>query len=222
MCPVRAMDPTQLLGAWRILILSPHIDDEVLGCHAFLSPHARVCYFGVEDRPEVSARERILELEASAAHKGFTWELLRFTVNQYPTAALITPIEEQINRWQPTCVLIPHPSYNQDHRAVHDAAWTALRPHDRNWFVPVVLVYEQPHVRLWPAGPNLEPNFFVPVDLDDKLATYRLYRSQVRGHRPPDVLEAIAKFRGAQAGLPYAEGYVCMRLVLGERTVPHV
>lgn len=199
----------------RTLVLAPHVDDEVLGCHAFLSPGTRVCYFGLEDRPSVSAKQRLRELEEVADHRGFEWELFDFTVNDYRCPELITPIEKVVNACQPRVVLVPHPSYNQDHRTVFHAALTALRPHDLNWFAPVVLAYEQPHVQLWFGESQMEPNYFVPVDIEDKVKTYRMYASQVREHRSADLLVALAKLRGAQANLPYAEGFVCRRFVDG-------
>jgi LmbE family N-acetylglucosaminyl deacetylase len=196
-----------------MLILAPHVDDEVLGCHSFLVPGTTVCYFGIEDRPTATADERREEVAAAAARKGFAWMALDFTVNRYACADLIGSIERVVNSARPRRVLIPHASYNQDHRAVHDAAITALRPHDRNWFVPEVLVYEEPDV-LWPHAVSFEPNFFVPLDIADKLRTYGLYRSQVRGHRPPALLRALARVRGAQANLAYAEAFACRRRVV--------
>lgn len=202
------------------LLLSPHVDDEVLGCHSFLAPRTTVCYFGIEDRPTVSAEERRHEVAAVAARKGFAWIAFDFPVNRYRGEELIGRIEQVLNASRPCRVLIPHPSYNQDHRAVHDAALTALRPHDRNWFVPEVLVYEEPDT-LWPHGAWFEPNCFVPLDIEDKLRTYRLHRSQVRGHRSPALLRALAQIRGAQANVRYAEAFVCRRRVIARRSPDH-
>ncbi len=199
-------------GLRGTLILSPHADDEVLGCHVFLRPGTTVCYFGIEERPQVSVAERRQEVAAVARHKGFAWRVFDFVVNRYAGPELIGPIEDLVNALQPCRVLIPHPSYNQDHRAVYDAAMTALRPHDRNWFVPEVLVYEEPDT-LWPHGVLVDPNYFVPLDAEDKVRTYQLHGSQVRGHRSPDLLRALACVRGAQANLKYAEAFVCRRLV---------
>jgi LmbE family N-acetylglucosaminyl deacetylase len=206
------------LAGVETLILSPHVDDEVLGCHSFLTPGTTVCYFGIEDRATVSAKQRREEVAAVAEHKGFAWVAFDFAVNHYQGAQLIGSIEEVVNACRPGRVLVPHASYNQDHRAVYDAAITALRPHDRNWFVPAVLVYEEPDT-LWPHGARFEPNWFVPLDLEDKLRTYRLHRSQVRGHRSPALLRAMARLRGAQANVPYAEAFVCRRLVANQRRI---
>ncbi|MCW7538566.1 PIG-L family deacetylase [Aquabacterium sp. A7-Y] len=197
----------------KVLIFSPHADDEVLGCFSFLSPSCHVVYFGVEDRPEVSRAQRLEEVKASARKSGFQWEALDHTVNAYQAHELVTPMEKVIQRHRPDTVLLPQPSYNQDHRAVYDAAVTALRPHDKNWFVRNVLVFEQPDSILWPHGGERAPNYFRPISIEDKLHSYSLYASQVRGHRSPDLVKALARLRGAQAGHEFAEGYTVKRIV---------
>lgn len=196
-----------------VLVFSPHADDEVLGCWAFLSPRCHVVYFGVEDRAAVSRRERLGEVNLSAARSGFSWEALEHQVNAYRPQELITPMEQLIDRHRPATVLLPQPSYNQDHRAVYDAAVTALRPHDRNWFVRNVLVFEQPDSVLFPHGGEQPPTYFRPIDIEAKLHNYSLYASQVRGHRSPDLVRALARLRGAQAGAEHAEGYTVKRMV---------
>ena len=198
-----------------VVILSPHADDEVLGCFSFLSPSCRVVYLGIENRANVSRDERIAEVNKSAAKSGFQWEALNHPVNAYQVPDLIPDLERIIREYEPDTVLLPQPSYNQDHRAVHDAAITALRPHDQNWYVRNVLVFEQPDSLLWPHGRETEPNYFQAISLEDKLHSYSLYASQVRGHRSPELVSAVAKLRGAQAGLPFAEGFTVKRMVVG-------
>jgi LmbE family N-acetylglucosaminyl deacetylase len=195
------------------LIIAPHIDDEVLGCYSLLNEDTLVCYIGVEDRSYVSAEERVKELEDAASIKKFKWVLFNNVVNNYKSEELITSIEELINREKPENVFIPHYSYNQDHRAVYDASMVALRHHDINWFVDKVFVYEQPHTILWPYK-NFEPNFYITINIKDKIKTYNLYKSQVRGHRSSEIIEIMAKLRGKQANVEYAEAFSCIRYVV--------
>lgn len=198
-----------------ILIIAPHIDDEVLGCFSFLRLQTRVLYCGVEDRPYVSAADRIAEMQTVATELGFTWKLLENEVNRYRMVDLIAPLVNHINELRPETVLIPQPSsYNQDHRAVYEAALVATRPHDENWRPRHVLVYEQPHTVLWPTAPAIEPTVFREIDIDAKLAAYRGYESQVRGHRSPEVVAALARLRGAQINRPFAEGFGLKRWIL--------
>ncbi|MEE9332579.1 MAG: PIG-L family deacetylase [Granulosicoccaceae bacterium] len=195
------------------LIFSPHIDDEVLGCYSWLKTGTLVVVAGVEDRPNIPKTTRIAELKASSERLGFAWQLLDNTVNEYQSSSLITPYETAINQHKPLRVLIPEPSYNQDHRAVYDASIVATRPHDTNWFVNEILVFEQPHSVMWRHAPQPEANYFVELNIDDKLAAYALYASQVRGHRSPTTIAAMAQLRGAQINASHAEAFYAKRLV---------
>jgi len=194
------------------LIISPHVDDEVLGCYSFLTEKSFICYLGAEDRPETSREQRLVELKKCSEIKKFKWHIYDNIVNNYQVNIIIYQIEEQINKIKPLNVFIPHYSYNQDHQAVYKASIIALRPHDKNWFVKRVFVYEQPHMLLWPVK-NFNPNFFKRIDIEDKIRTYKIYKSQVRGHRSADTLKAMAVLRGKQANLDYAEGFYCRRFI---------
>ena len=195
------------------LIFSPHVDDEVLGCFAFLHPQSHVLYGGVEERPTIPCSQRLAELEESAAHLGFGWTLLENTVNHYAAADLISPMETLIDQYHPHTVLLPEPSYNQDHRAFYDAGLVATRPHDTHGLVPEVLVYEQPHSVMWAHTQQPDPTVFVPINIEHKLAAYARYTSQVRGHRSPETVAALAALRGAQIMVPHAEAFHARRLV---------
>ena len=195
------------------LILSPHVDDEVLGCFAFLRAGTHVVFGGVESREGMPACLRVEELEASAAALGFTWELLDNAVNAYDSNTLVGPFERAIAGRRPATVLIPEPSYNRDHRAVFDAALIATRPHDALPRVDEVLAFEQPHAVLWPHSRTPGPNVFVEIDAEAKLVAYARYASQVRGHRSPECVRALAVLRGAAIGRPAAEGYRALRIV---------
>jgi len=172
-----------------------------------------VLHFGAEDRPTVSRIERIQELERAADMLGFQWEVFDNQVNNYRMQDLIPIIEQTINRLKPLTVLMPEPSYNQDHRAVYDAGLVATRPHDSNWFVPNVLIFEQPDSVLWFHSAPSEPTYFREIQIECKLAVYALYASQVRGHRSPETLRAQASLRGAQICKPYAEAFRVKRIV---------
>lgn len=199
------------------LVLSPHVDDEVLGCFSFLDAGTFVVYAGVESRPTIPRSERLDELDASSQALGFAYEVLDFDVNRYDTAELIGPFEQLIERVRPHTVLMPVRSYNQDHRAVHDAARVATRPHDTLWRVDRVLVFEQPHSVIWPyeqsAGLAGGFGYHRIIDIRHKLDAYARYASQVRGHRSPETVAALASLRGAEIGEPHAEAFQVLRWI---------
>ena len=202
------------------IILSPHIDDEVLGCGGTLDKDTLVIYCGldeshiqgdwVRDRPEME--ERIKELKSVISITKHNYKILENKVNYYILQDLIGYFEKYINEFKPSEIYIPHPSYNQDHRTVYDAALTSLRPHDLNHFVKRVFVYEQPHMLFW-DDKDFKPNYFVPIDIERKVKLYELMKTQIRTFRSSDHLRSIAKLRGGQSNCDYAEAYKILRWV---------
>ena len=218
------------------LIIAPHVDDDVIGCGGTMGPNDVVLYLGVDKHHVVSREGRLLEAQRAAALAGhsFIWpvydgdykpgvvtwlasyECFR-QVNCYAFPvinSLITDIETWVNEINPDEVVLPWPSYNQDHRATYDAAMVALRPHDKNHFVKRVMLYEEPDC-FWPhlgAGAFV-PTYFRQIDWKRKREMYETMPSQIRGHRDPEHLFALATIRGAAIMVPFAEAYHVLRWV---------
>ena len=92
----------------------------------------------------------------------------------------------------------------------------SLRPHDNNYFVKKVFVYEQPHMLFWDnGGVDFKPNHFIPIDIEKKIKVYTTMKSQVRSFRSPEHLRAIGKLRGGQSNCNYAEAFQILRWVNG-------
>jgi N-acetylglucosamine malate deacetylase 1 len=199
------------------LVLSPHVDDESLGCGGVLNNRraaglaAFVYWFGVEDFHVVPRSQRLEEAQAVAAHLSFRFEVGPNRPNRYDPRELIDPLQDLINRLRPREIFIPSRAFNLDHAAVHDASLVALRPHDRNHFVPRVFVYDPDQYRTW-APSHLEFNYYEPIDLRAKTQAYLLHRSQVRAMRPPELIEYFAAMHGLSAGVPHAEAFHVLRL----------
>lgn len=199
------------------LVISPHIDDEVLGCGGSIDDRTFVLECGVDDFHIVPRQERINELEAAQKLLGFEYRILDNVVNHYEVTNLIQGITDAVNFIKPKEIYIPYPSYNQDHQEVYRAAMIALRPHDLNYFVPRVFVYEETQVVLWDNSHNInglfKPNYYREIDIERKLAAYRCLKSQVRSFRSAEFLQEIAQLRGRQSGKKYAEAFQCLRFV---------
>jgi len=194
------------------LIISPHLDDEVIGCGGTLDNSCQVIYCGVEENHIIPANERIKEAENVSKHFGFKWELFGGVPNKYDEHDFIDVIQDLINIYTPNSIYIPYPSFNQDHRAIYNASMIALRPSDKNWLVKRVFVYEGLGAIQWYAS-DYEVNHFVPIDIDKKIEGYKLHASQVRGHRSVDHVRALSRLRGSQCGFDFAEAYIIKRWV---------
>ncbi|MBW3604814.1 MAG: PIG-L family deacetylase, partial [Actinobacteria bacterium] len=182
------------------------------------------------DRGLSTTSERMTEIERVAGVLKYDeWDIAlpgaeyHLRLDAMPGVDLIAALERgsrlSLEAVEPTVVLLPSPlSYNQDHRAVAEAALTALRPMataDREP-VEVVAIFEEVADQ-WTPHPEVAPNLFVSLerhDVDAKLAAMRAYASQVRPHphtRSLEALENMAVVRGAHSGLGFAEAYRCVR-----------
>ena len=197
-----------------VLIVSPHLDDEVLGCASFLDNTATVLYL-TSKHPLFPNGLNISEsklLQRKAGFSAFRHELPTNNLATVGESALISLFEDALNATQPDTVLVPYPSYNQDHRIAYECALTALRVHDRLPFVSKVLVYEETDV--WGTLRKVEgfrPTYFRNLDIERKLDLWAIYRSQQRGHRTIEDIKTIAHARGMQSHQQWAEAFEVLR-----------
>lgn len=205
----------------KTLILSPHIDDEVLGAFSYLNESTTVIYFGyneehivfdwVKSRPTSSTR--LMELQNLKNSLKFDSIVLNHKINHYSLINLILDIEKYINQIKPDIILLPNPTYNQDHRSVYEAGLTSLRPHDVNHYVRIILVYEQIQ-DLWNHNYHqFKPTLFKQIRIEDKLKAYNNYKSQLRSFRSDEMIKTLSRIRGIQSNLEYAEAFEILRWV---------
>lgn len=205
----------------RTLVIAPHVDDEALGCGGVLGDNCHVLFCGIDESlvaadpgHRVTLAEREAELSGVASFFGFTYEVIRDTrVNHYQVPELIGTIEMAINDHRPDTILLPFAGgYNQDHLTTFLAAQVALRPHDKNFFVKRVFIYEGIHDFIWSTQPFV-PQLFIPIDIDRKVAGYQLHASQVRGMRSAEMIRTHARMRGVMAHCEFAEAFMVQRWV---------
>lgn len=201
---------------YKTVVISSHCDDEVLGCGGILdnrkeSNSVFVYYLGVDLFHIVKREDRIKEVESVASFLNFDFAIGRNTVNSYKKELIINEITDVINDLKPEEIFIPSgAAYNQDHKEVYGACLIALRPHDLNHFVNSVFVYEVEQYLLWGEN-NFQPNYFEAINIENKIQVYKLYNSQVRNFRPPELLEKYSYIRGLSCKLKYAEAFKMLR-----------
>lgn len=134
-----------------------------------------------------------------------------------------------ISKIKPTIIAIPTIfSAHQDHLATYEAAITSLRHYhhmDTN-LQKLIVSYEFLDSSFWSTHSefgNFSPNFYVPLsknEMDKKIQSFNLYKTQHRKvHRDRNRILTIAKFRGGEMGVEYAEAYHIHRLSLNLKRV---
>lgn len=216
------------------LVISPHPDDETLGCGGVLK---RLSSAGVGTavltvagpRPPIYSEETIRSSmeEALKAHailgvkESIFLDKPAAMVAQTPHYQLNSEISEVIRRLQPQLVLIPFVDRMIDHRTIFDSAMVATRPVESARSIRILAAYEVLSETPWTAPgiePSFHPSWFVDISgfIEDKLRAMACYRSQVHSFPRPRSLEALkslALYRGSTIGAGYAECFHIIRQI---------
>jgi N-acetylglucosamine malate deacetylase 1 len=215
----------------RTLIISPHPDDELLGCGGYLIRRASeggevgwalMTRMSVKiGYSESAVAERMMEIDAVRERLRVRKENFYEAtfgpreLDRVPMSDLVEFISKAIERFQPTEVLIPFfGDIHSDHRTVYQASRASVK-----WFrapsIETVLMYETPSESDILQGLEnrpFSPNFYVDISdfLVSKLSAVELYRSEIGAHPFPRSLEslrALAIKRGSEAGFSFAEAF---------------
>lgn len=218
------------------LVVVAHPDDEILG---FGGAGASLVLSGEIVQPvilcgEVDARvmrpsdSQLLQDIASAnAEVGFKMPVLggfpNLRMNSVPHVDIVQFIEEQILKFQPARIFTHFPrDLNNDHLQVSAACQAAVRLFQRRTDVPPLDLFcfmEILSSTEWGfnfGSDAFSPNCFVELGdlIDRKIKALRHYRNVMRDFPHPrseETIKGLAAFRGAQAGMKYAE---CFQIVL--------
>lgn len=229
----------------RVLVVAPHADDEAIGCGGLIlkavaqGAQVSILVVSVGDLVRVgdggekrTGTERVDEVErvrafykAHDAEVFMTDEQRHMRLDAIPRRDLVAVLEREarlsIQNVKPHLVLLPYPSYNQDHEAVCRAGITACRPHDPRALSvpPAVWLYEYPPNSWCLPHERFVPNVYVDITdhLQGKIDSYLLYESQARSgmhQNSPENIKTLALLRGKEVGIEAAEAYQAMRLLV--------
>ncbi len=214
----------------KILILSPHADDEILGCGGFISKYSKKNYHinvliltnANKGAPEIYSSKDInlIRNESINANnfigtkKLFFENLPALNLTNYPTYKIANIISKHIMNINPEIILIPSANdIHDDHKIVFKAAKISMRPNKKS-NLKKILSYEVLSETEWNENEkSFNPNYFVSLDKNDinkKVKAFLKYKSQVKKFPHPRSKEAIinlSKVRGSQVFMNYAEAF---------------
>ncbi|MEO0389185.1 MAG: PIG-L deacetylase family protein [Pseudomonadota bacterium] len=226
-----------------LLTIAAHPDDEVLGCAATVrrlvqtgwSAHLIVMTAGVAGRltePEaaVQSPERaalLAQLHAAADVVGYAGRtVLGFpdnrmdTVSRMDIAHALTP---HVQTLRPDLVLTHHPGdYNWDHGRTFDAVMMAARANPPDHAPGEIWAFEvlSSTERGWQTPDRaFHPNLYVDIarTIDQKKLAMSIYQNEYRPYPHPRSIEGIeylARKRGGEIGIAYAEAFHMIRRVI--------
>jgi len=211
----------KIFSGARALFIAPHTDDIELGCGATLARCVEECETvdvvvfstAVESLPEGSPPDR-LKIEFQNAMEEYAipverMHIFNFKVRRlnYSRQELLEELVRLRSILSPNIVFTPSGSdIHQDHQVVHNECLRAFK-------AVTILGYELPWNQF-----DFQSRVFVNVanrHLEKKLRALQAYRSQVEKNRSyfdPDFIKGLAKVRGIQQGVPYAEAFELITL----------
>lgn len=226
----------------RTMVITPHFDDEVIGCGGLMGSLSRepgtslrvvvvathLETFNYNVQRVVSNAER--KSESMTALERLGWNPKRVLIqlrgfldgklDLCDRKSLVTQLDQQIREFRPTAVLFPYSSHHQDHQAVYKASLAALRPTVDTNFIKLKAMYEYPYVNSWSSNLNLNSKLYYPLDdaaMEMKKNALSAYVSQLV-RDPRDILDIssickLAEVRGIEIGHKYAEAFYPMTIV---------
>jgi N-acetylglucosamine malate deacetylase 1 len=204
----------------RVLVLAPHTDDGEVGCGGtiarLIDEGSDVWYLALsaaeESTPPGFPRDQ-LRSEVADATKVLGIDADRLMVDSFPVRNFPEHRQEILQRFwelnneiEPDLVLLPSTNdLHQDHRTVADEG---LRVFKRT----TVLAYEEP----W-NNVVFETRMFVSLDeahIERKIRALECYRTQAhRTYLNAEFIRSLARTRGTQIQLPWAEAFEVVRWV---------
>lgn len=219
----------------RLLVISPHPDDEILGCGGTIirsiaeGNEVYVCIVTKgclplynQERIEKNRQDMFLCHQHIGIKKTFTLDFPAAMMEKVERHELNGRILDVIREIQPDEVYIPHwGDMQKDHKIVAEAAMVALRP---KYYPQVKKIYgyETMSETAW-NSPNVQNEFIPNVYVDisdyieakkDALSFFSLQVSPFPDARSLEAVEALAKYRGALMNKRAAEAFVLIREII--------
>lgn len=216
----------------RVLVISAHPDDELLGLGGTVARHVErgdtvrltVMCEGISMRyhPERHA-EVVLQSQKAAAILGVTDLVHRNLPDQkldtIPLSDVVAGIEELVQEMRPEVVYTHFGGdINRDHQILAEATLVATRPYAAP-FVREILMFETPSSTEWGSPtllPSFQPQVFVDVSatLEKKVEAFLSYTAEVRAWPHPRSGRALrerAFHWGSLVNLEAAEPFMVVR-----------
>jgi len=215
----------------KIVIVSPHPDDETLGAGGTLlrlrKEGNKIFWLNFTDmRKEYgySARDvlrRTLEIEkviASYSFNGFcNLGLKPACISEYPRKELVEKVTKILKKIKPEMIILPFRNdVHSDHRAVFELVYSCTKSFRAKFIKKILMMEVLSETEFSSSDNGFVPNFFVDISgyLARKIQIAKIFKSELKRHPFPRSfrnIKSLATFRGGAAGCKYAESFMVLK-----------
>ena len=208
-----------------MLVFAPHPDDEVLGVGGTISKRAKNGWDIVDCIVTFDKNYEIRKKEALEANKELGISETIFLgfpdlqLDRLDHSIFTQSILNVIQAYKPTEVYLPHPGdLHTDHKALTASAMVALRAKYRDSPINAYTYETLSETGIDYQNPQnvFNPNVYVDItsSIKDKINALRKHESQIERFpcsRSEVSVDALAIYRGSQAGMARAEAFSLIR-----------
>lgn len=216
-----------------IMVVSPHADDETLGAGGSILKYKnqghRVVWLNVTDMKEeygyskeqISVRQDEIEAVSRFYHIDafFNLKLEPAGLDKYAMSFLVQEMSQIFKEVKPHTVILPYKhDVHSDHKIVFEAAYACTKVF-RSPYIKKILCMEilsETDFALSDVG--FVPNYYVDISdyVEQKIAIMQCYKSEIKDAPFPrnvDSIKGLAQYRGAAAGVKYAEAFQIVKII---------
>jgi len=220
----------------RILAIVAHPDDEILGVGGTILKYISrgdevdVLILGEGETSKdsnIDIQKRKKQAQQAAKLLGvknlFLEKLPDNQFDSLPLLKIVKIVEHYLNKIKPIVVYTHYPyDLNIDHRLTFQAVLTACRPQP-DFFVKTILAFETPSSTEWQVKDKtnqFRPTVYSDITefIDKKIETLKVYQDELKKYPHPrseEGIRVLAKYRGTESGLQYAEAFQLIRELNG-------
>ncbi|MCF6359290.1 MAG: PIG-L family deacetylase [Cyclobacteriaceae bacterium] len=216
----------------KILIISAHPDDEVLGAGGTLLRHIKegdsIAWVivtniskeqGFSEKAITKREAEITDISNKLSAKVYKLNYSTMQLSSRDLISMVPRISDVFHEFKPERIYILNRSdAHSDHRVVFNAVMACTKSF-RYPFLREIFMYEC--ISETEFAPALAENAFIPncfIDItetiEEKLKLMNIYRSELGEHpfpRSERNIRALATYRGASCGVEYAEAFQILK-----------
>ncbi|OUW23185.1 MAG: GlcNAc-PI de-N-acetylase [Rickettsiales bacterium TMED174] len=211
----------------KVLFVSPHPDDETLGCGGTIFYHKKKgddiflliitnlsIEFGWSEKLIERRKKEIDKIKKFYGFKNvFHLNFQTKYLDTVPINEIIENISNIVKKTKSKILYIPsRDDVHTDHQIVSKACMSSIKWF-RNPSVKKVMAYEVISETNFNFDQNnFKPNVFIDITpyITKKIAAMKIYKSEIKKHpfpRSEDAIKSLAILRGSQSGKKFAEAF---------------